>query len=156
MIKIYTDGSCHGNPGPGGYALIIIKGDEVIDIRQGYSPVTTNNQMELQAIRDAIIYCIEENVSECRVYSDSQYSVFGINDWMRRWHKNKWRGSKGAIVANVALWQEVYFLWNQAKDKLHISIHYVKGHSTDKYNNLADQKASEIIKEHTAHENNQE
>jgi ribonuclease HI len=144
--RIYTDGSCpFGNPGPGGYALIIVKDNEVLDIGQSYSPHTTNNQMELLAIKDAIIYCIDKDISECKIYSDSQYSVFGINQWMYKWMRNGWRGSKHTIIANVKIWQEVYCLWEHAKQKLNISIHYIKGHADNKFNNLADKKAREII-----------
>jgi len=143
--RIYTDGSCLQNPGPGGYALIIVKDDEVLEIKQSYSPHTTNNQMELLAIRDAIIYCINKNISECKIYSDSQYSVFGINQWMHKWIKNRWKGSKHTVIANVEIWQEVYSLWENAKQKLNISVHYIKGHADNKFNNLADKKAREII-----------
>lgn len=145
--RIYTDGSCEGNPGPGGYALIIIQDDEVLEIKQGYSPHTTNNQMELLAVRDAIIYCIEKNISECGIYSDSQYVVYGITKWMENWKLHSWRGSRPNrhIIANVEIWQEVYSLWESAKQRLNISIHYVKGHADNKFNNLADKKAREII-----------
>jgi ribonuclease HI len=146
--RIYTDGSCNSNPGPGGYALIIVQDDEVLDIKQSYLPHTTNNQMELLAVRDAIIYCMEKTISECRIYSDSQYSVNGINEWMHKWCKNGWRGSNHHIIANVEIWKDVYPIWESAKQKLNISIHYVKGHADNKFNNLADKMARDIIRQH--------
>lgn len=150
MITIYTDGSCRSNPGPGGYAVIIVggNGNKVLEIKQGYVPYATNNQMELMAIRDAIIYCIEKDISECRIYSDSQYCINGINEWMKKWSKKGWIGSNHSTIKNVELWVEVFALWNQARQSLNISIHYVKGHASNKYNNLADEKAGEIIKQH--------
>jgi len=144
-LEIHCDGSCKFNPGRGGYALIIVKNNKVIDIKQAYSPMTTNNQMELLAIRDAIIYCIEENISQCKIYSDSQYSVNGINEWMHRWKNKNWTSSQHKTIKNIELWKEVEAIWNQATQKLNISLHYEKGHSDNVYNNLADKKANEII-----------
>jgi ribonuclease HI len=145
MIRIYTDGSCIGNPGPGGYALIIVKNGDVFDIRQRFVPETTNNQMELLAVRDGIIYCIDNNIIECKIFSDSQYSVKGVNEWMHTWKKRGWHGSKKKSVSNLEIWMEVEALWRQATQKLNISLHYVQGHASNKYNNLADEKAREIV-----------
>lgn len=144
-LEIHTDGACRSNPGRGGYALIIVKDNKVIDIRQAYSSMTTNNIMELLAVRDAIIYCISNNVSQCKIYSDSQYSVNGINEWMHTWRKKGWIGSQHKPIKNLEIWRELEALWKQATQKLNISLHYEKGHSTNVYNNLADKKANEII-----------
>lgn len=148
MIKIFTDGSCpRGNPGVGGYAVIIIQDEKVKDILQSYSAHATNNQMELLAVRDAIVYCIEKNISECRIYSDSQYAVQGISLWMENWKKHNWKTARPNhhTIANMEIWMEINTLWEQAKHTLNISIHHIKGHAGSKFNNLADEKAREIV-----------
>jgi len=146
MKEIYTDGSCLQNPaGPGGYAAIVVDNKEVVEILAGYFPSTTNNRMEIMGIRAAIIYCIENEIQQCKIYSDSEYSVKGINEWMYSWRKHGWKGSKHSTIKNVELWIEIDALWRQATQKLNISIHWIKGHAKNKFNEIADHEAREII-----------
>lgn len=129
---IYTDGSCHPNPGgPGGWSLVEVNGSEVT-IVYGHSPSTTNNRMEIKGVLEALKRC-EPN--ECvAIYSDSQYVVNGVTRWMWSWAKKKW-----ADVKNVELWKQVI---KEKFSRPMVDVIWVKGHSSNKWNNLADSFAS--------------
>lgn len=154
MIQIYTDGGCSGNPGPGGSALAIIKNDEIVYERMFSFPYTTNNFCELYAVLMAIRYVLGNNILECQIFSDSKYVTEGVNQWMNKWIEKSWKGSNGHQVKNVKLWQDVYTLWNKAMSKSNISIHHVKGHSDNQWNNYADKLAVKAVKMN--HEDNKE
>ena len=137
MIEIYTDGSCIGNPGPGGYAAVITKNGKEIDRVAGKLKDTTNNQMELLGVIAAL-----EKTSNVKgkviVYSDSKYIVDAINKkWIDKWKLQGWtRGKKE--LKNRFLW-----LWlDNLIDKFNIQFKYVKGHSGNKWNELADDIAT--------------
>tara|TARA_B100000745_G_scaffold194505_1_gene127962 strand:- start:152 stop:577 length:426 start_codon:yes stop_codon:yes gene_type:complete len=134
MIKIYTDGSCIGNPGTGGWAAVIINGknEEVIS---GSKNNTTNNQMELLAAIKALSNFNKKK--SLKIFTDSNYVKDGITKWIRNWEKNNWKTSTKKPVKNQELWKKL--------DKL-VKFHdvkweWVKGHSTNIYNNLADELA---------------
>ena len=146
MIKIYTDGACSGNPGPGGSAYIIIKGEEIVYKRLFSFPLTTNNFCELFAVIESIRYVINNDILECEIFSDSKYVVDGINLWMNKWINNDWRGSSNHKIKNIEIWQNLYLLWNTATSISNISIHYVKGHSTNNYNKIVDKLAKQAIR----------
>jgi len=134
---IYTDGSCLGNPGVGAYAGIIIypNGKEVIV--KGSSLDTTNNRMELKAVIETLK--VLENPTEVILYTDSQYCINSINNWLENWIKKSWKGSNKKPVANKDLWQEYLEV-----SKVHIIKGiWIKGHSGDKYNELVDSIAYE-------------
>src|SRR6202030_1018138 len=92
-IYIYTDGSCLGNPGPGGCASVFIKDDKNIFNVVESHPNTTNNRMELLAVINSFKY-IPPEAKQVIIYSDANYCVLGINDWLKNWLKNGWRNSK--------------------------------------------------------------
>ena len=133
---IYTDGSCLNNPGPGGWGFILI-GDEYDDEVSGGEKYTTNNRMELTAVIEAIKYVKTDRHVD--IYSDSQYVVKGITEWVNSWVKKNWKK-----VKNVDLWKELYCL----NSKHDISWNWVKAHSTNEYNNRVDVIARERATEY--------
>ena len=148
-IQIYTDGACSRNPGPGGYAFVIlVPGME--DIRfSGYKGKSTNNEMELYAIVRAINYLknnIEVKESDSvKLFSDSAYCVNPLNQgWLLSWAKFGWVSKQGAEIKNKQLWQNLYMLLGTLKCK--ISFVKVKGHAGNKYNEMVDLQAKNAIK----------
>ena len=133
MTKIYTDGSCIGNPGKGGWAAIIIDNKKQ-KIISGSEPYTTNNRMELIAVIKAL-----KNVKkrEINLITDSQYVKNGIEVWIFKWKKNGWMTAEKKPVKNKDLW---LMLEKLSKDKK-IKWEWVKGHSSDKLNNKVDEIA---------------
>ena len=134
MIKIYTDGSCIGNPGSGGWAAIIFNGDKQ-DIISGRKKNTTNNQMELMAAIKALLFFSKKQ--KIRIYTDSNYVKEGITNWIKIWEKNNWKTANKKKVKNVELWKKLNTLSN-----LHdIEWKWVKAHSGDPMNNMVDKLA---------------
>ena len=136
MIKIYTDGSCIGNPGNGGWAAIIIKDGKKIQIKGGIKN-TTNNQMELLAPIKALKKISKGNKVE--FFTDSEYVKSGITEWIHNWKKNGWKTADKQPVKNKELWEELDLLNNEFV----ISWNWVKAHSTDELNNEVDLIARE-------------
>lgn len=140
-VIIYTDGACSGNPGPGGWAAILIANENKKEISGGMKN-TTNNIMELTAILEGLkalkVQC------EVEVYSDSAYSVNGFNKgWIYNWIKKGWKTSDGSSVKNKEIWQEIYDLTKRHK----VTFIKVKGHSDNELNNRCDELArAEISK----------
>ena len=139
-VVIYTDGACSGNPGPGGWGAVLLCPPHLKEI-SGFSPSSTNNIMELTAAIEAL-KLVKEGY-EVEIFTDSKYVMDGITSWVINWKKNNWINSTKKPVKNKELWQEL--------DRLNLlykpSWKWVKGHSGDKYNDLADQLAVEAIKE---------
>lgn len=139
--KIYTDGSCLGNPGPGGWASIILFEDgREIDLRGGEEN-TTNNRMELMGVISAFRELDPpwEAPCEITVYTDSQYIAKAFNDhWLESWKANGWKRSSGELK-NVELWQEL----DELVSKHSCTFKWVKGHNGDKYNEKCDAMANE-------------
>ena len=146
---IYTDGSAHPNPGPGGYGVVIC--DDVNNIMAIYShqeKETTNNIQELKAILYTMInYGIHENTTGFMippiVYSDSSYAVNTFNTWMFNWERNSWIKSNGQIPENLDLIKAYYNLY---KEGYRIDLRKIKGHNGNKGNELADKLATGKIK----------
>lgn len=138
IVIIYTDGACQGNPGPGGWgALLTFKGH--VKKISGYSPHSTNNQMELTAVIQGLKSLKKDSTVE--LFTDSQYVKKGITEWIFGWIKNNWKTSSNSPVKNKELWQELYDL-----SKTHtISWHWVKAHNGDVYNEEADRLATTAI-----------
>ena len=134
MIKIYTDGSCIGNPGPGGWAAIILNGDNQ-NIISGKKKNTTNNQMELMAAIKALVFFSKKQ--KIRIYTDSNYVKEGITNWIKIWEKNNWKTANKKKVKNVELWIKLNTLSNFHD----IEWQWVKGHSGDPMNNMVDKLA---------------
>ena len=143
LTEIYTDGACIGNPGPGGWAAIILYEDCEKKLFGG-EKYTTNNRMELTAAIKALEYCsskkIKENLSEkIKIYTDSNYLKDGITKWINKWEKNDWKTSDKKNVKNIDLWKK---LKNLSKSK-QIEWKWIKGHSGNPMNDLVDQLAKE-------------
>ena len=131
MIKIYTDGSCIGNPGNGGWAAIILNDGKKTKIK-GFKKNTTNNQMELLAPIKALKEIPKG--SKVQIFTDSKYVKSGITEWIHNWKKNGWKTKNKKDVSNKELWIELDLLNN----KFEINWSWVKAHSTDKFNNEVD------------------
>ncbi len=143
MIKVYTDGSCLGNPGNGGWAFVVIN-EKDISYRAGFERNTTNNQMELMAAIKAIEFLDKYN--DINLNTDSNYVRQGITNWILKWKGNNWKTSTKKAVKNKELWERL--------DKLNLSKNiiwsWVKAHNVDKFNNQVDQlarQASETLTE---------
>ena len=136
MIKIYTDGSCLGNPGNGGWAAIIINDKKKIQIK-GSKKDTTNNQMELLAPIKALKKIPKG--SNVQIFTDSKYVKSGITEWIHNWKKNGWKTASKQPVKNKDLWTEL----DQMTNEFQIKWSWVKGHSTDVLNNEVDLIARE-------------
>ena len=139
-LKIYTDGACSGNPGPGGWAALLLYGKAKKEI-SGFEANTTNNRMELLAA----IRGMQAIVRPCpvEIYSDSAYLVNAINNnWLENWQKNNWRTASKDEVKNRDLWEQIIVL-NQTYKPKYIK---VKGHSDNEFNNRCDELAVAEIK----------
>ena len=142
-VIIYTDGACSGNPGPGGWAAVLIYGEHKKEIYGG-NKNTTNNIMELTAIIEGLKALKQE--CDVEVYSDSAYSVNGFNQgWIYNWMKKGWKTADGKDVKNKELWQELYSLTKKHK----VTFIKVKGHSDVEFNNRCDELARKAINEIT-------
>ena len=139
-FKIYTDGACSGNPGPGGWGAVIFDNDNNQTNISGKEKNTTNNRMEILAAIMALKK-IKSN-SQITIYTDSTYVKNGITEWMFNWKKNDWKTASKKLVKNKDLWIKLDKLCEKNK----VSWKWVKGHATNKYNNLADQLATSAIK----------
>ena len=135
-IKVYTDGACKGNPGPGGWGVYIIQDSEEIELFDG-NPNTTNNQMEMQAAIEALKYLKDEN-QPIDLYTDSNYLRQGITEWIFNWKKNNWRTASKKPVANKDLWIEI----SELSSAMDVNWHWVKGHDGDPGNERADYLAN--------------
>ena len=136
MIKIYTDGSCLGNPGNGGWAAIIIDDNKKIRIK-GSKKDTTNNQMELLAPIKALKKIPKG--SNVQIFTDSKYVKSGITEWINNWKKNGWKTASKQPVKNKDLWTEL----DQMTNEFQIKWSWVKAHSTNTLNNEVDLIARE-------------
>ena len=135
-IKVYTDGACRGNPGPGGWGVYIINGNQTEELYAG-DPSTTNNKMEMQAAISALMHLKNANLS-IDLYTDSNYLRQGITEWIYNWKKNKWRTSSKKPVANRELWIEL----DNLNSKMNVNWNWVKGHAGDPGNEKADELAN--------------
>ncbi|MEQ8237321.1 MAG: ribonuclease HI [Syntrophomonadaceae bacterium] len=141
-IIIYTDGACSGNPGPGGWAAVLLSQDKKKEIRGG-EPETTNQRMELKAVIEAL-RALKVKEWDVTVYSDSAYLVNAFQQkWLDKWQRNGWRNSKKEPVANQDLWQELLHLTSLNR----VKIVKVKGHDGELYNERCDELARQAIKE---------
>ncbi len=133
-VTIYTDGACSGNPGKGGWGAILIYAKEEKYI-SGSKQLTTNNQMELTATIQALKIIVKP--SNIGLYTDSQYVKNGITNWIFNWKKNGWKTANKKPVANKDLWIEL----DKYVDFHSVNWFWVKGHSGNHYNEIADELA---------------
>jgi ribonuclease HI len=138
MIKIYTDGSCEPNPGPGGWAAVIQSESEE-KILSGNHPNTTNNRMELQAALEALLAI--QKPSQLAIYTDSEYLKRGITEWLPSWKARNWKRKKGKL-ANADLWKAL----DAALEKHEIAWHWVRGHNGHIGNERADRLARQAMR----------
>jgi ribonuclease HI len=134
-VVIYTDGACSGNPGPGGYGVVMLYGDVRQELSQGYR-ITTNNRMELMGV----IAALERLTRPCRVtlYSDSQYVVDSVTKrWVYSWKRNGWRKSNKKPALNIDLWQRLLPLLEQHE----VEFKWVRGHNNNVENERCDRLA---------------
>ena len=138
-IIAYTDGACSGNPGPGGWGVILQAKDGLVLLKErelfGGEKATTNNRMELIAA----ISCLEslDKPTTLTLFTDSNYVKGGITDWMKTWKKNEWKTASKKLVKNVDLWKRL----DQARQKHNVNWKWVKGHSGHTENDRADELA---------------
>jgi ribonuclease HI len=138
-VELYTDGACSGNPGPGGYGIILIYGDYQKELSGAYE-LTTNNRMELMAVIKGLRAI--KKPCEVTLYTDSKYIVDALTlGWLEKWKSNLWIKSDKEPVRNVDLWREVL----EQINRHHIKWVWVKGHDNNRYNILCDKLATTAI-----------
>lgn len=152
-IEIYTDGSSLGNPGPGGWGVVIITNDQLLINNEkpknsktielgGYEKNTTNNRMELMAVIETLKYIIKHHINNnVTIFADSNYVLTGIQSWIHNWEKNGWKTANKKQVLNQDLWKELIALVRSYDNK--INWQKVKGHSGHIHNDRADEIATE-------------
>lgn len=134
-VTVYTDGSCSGNPGPGGWGAVLMYGKHILELSGG-EPSTTNNRMELTAAVEALSRLTEP--CEVELYSDSRYLVDGLEKgWAASWKKRGWRRKDGAPALNPELWDRLLELMGVHR----VTLHWVKGHADNEWNNRCDELA---------------
>ena len=141
MIKVFTDGACSGNPGIGGWGVVILINDSDPIFLKGGEIQTTNNRMELTAAIKALKYFKEHQL--ITLITDSKYVKDGIESWIANWKKNGWRTTSKKPVKNKELWVEL----DSQIAKHNITWKWVKGHAGDRYNEKADFLARRFIEE---------
>lgn len=137
-VVIHTDGACHGNPGPGGWAAMLTYGKHTREV-SGAEPDTTNNRMELQAAIGALSAL--NRPCEVVFYTDSNYLKNGVTLWMHGWKRNGWRTKSKQPVKNEDLWRQLDLLVAPHQ----VSWHWLKGHAGHAGNERCDQLATEAI-----------
>lgn len=140
VIEAFTDGACRGNPGPGGWGVLLRYNAHEKRLCGG-EQMTTNNRMELMAVIQAL-ESIKRNAS-VKVTSDSQYVLKGISEWMENWKKRGWKTAAKKPVKNVDLWQRL----DKARENHQIEWVWIKGHSGHSENDIADMLANQGIDE---------
>jgi len=133
---VFTDGSCEGNPGPGGWGFVWVENDRIVKQGSGTSPATTNNRMELQALIEA--YKTLPADAELTVYSDSQLCVNTVNEWAAGWEKRGWK-RKGGEIKNLELVRELYAL---AGEHPKVKLVWIRAHDGSRWNEYADALAN--------------
>ncbi|MDR0301339.1 MAG: ribonuclease HI [Treponema sp.] len=145
--KIFTDGGCSGNPGPGGWAYLIVlktfQGEKITAQNYGAERDTTNNRMELTAVLEALraLKTMDDVPKKSTVYTDSQYVQKGITEWIRVWKRNSWRTSDKKPVKNQDLWTEL----DSLAGEFSLNWEWVRGHAGNYYNELCDHMTQEAI-----------
>jgi len=148
-LEIYTDGGCSGNPGPGGWAFVMVQktyqGEVVVAEKRGAEANTTNNRMELMAVISALKALKQKKdlPRQAVVCTDSQYVQKGITEWIHKWKQNSWHTSDKKPVKNQDLW----LLLDKLAEELTITWKWVKGHAGNHYNERCDQLTQKAIAE---------
>jgi ribonuclease HI len=146
-LQIFTDGGCSGNPGPGGWAYIIViktsDGEQLVSEEKGSEKNTTNNRMELMAVISSLkaLKTMADLPRQAVVYTDSQYVQKGISEWINKWKINSWRTSDKKPVKNQDLWMELDALAGEFS----LSWEWVKGHAGNFFNERCDSMTQDAI-----------
>lgn len=138
---VFTDGSCQGNPGPGGWGAVYVRDGEVVDERHGFDPETTNNRMELTAMVEGLLMIGPDDAVD--VYSDSQLVVNTLTKWAGGWEKRGWRRKDGPVM-NLDLVQRAYALF---KERPHARLKWVRAHDGSRWNEYADALSTAHLRE---------
>ena len=143
-VEIFADGACKGNPGPGGWGVLLRAGRREKELHGG-EPLTTNNRMELTAVIEGLSALRQR--SRVRVYTDSRYVQKGISEWIHDWKRRGWRTASKSPVKNVDLWQKLDALARGHE----VEWHWVKGHAGHAENERADALANRGIPQEIGH-----
>ena len=138
---LFADGSARPNPGPGGWGVVAVHNDQMVDQRYGSDPDTTNNRMELKALIEG--YKMLREDAQTVIYSDSQLCVNTINQWADAWARKGWKRKSGPI-ANLDLVQELYAL---AKSHPGVELRWIRAHQGNRWNEYADALATAWVRE---------
>jgi len=141
MIIIYTDGACSGNPGKGGWGVVILENNKNEIFLNGGDDNTTNNRMELTAAIEALKHY--QNKKDITLITDSKYVKDGIQSWIQNWKKNGWKTAAKKPVKNKELWVEL----DDLIAKHNINWEWIKGHAGNKHNEKADYLARRYIED---------
>ena len=135
VVRIYTDGACKGNPGPGGWGALLRSGAHERELFGG-DPATTNNRMELTAVIRALEAL--ERASKVELYTDSEYVMKGITEWLAAWKRRGWKTADRKPVKNADLWREL----DELAGRHEVRWHWVRGHAGHPENERADELAN--------------
>lgn len=147
-VRIYTDGACSGNPGPGGWAAVVMVQDGMVTLK-GSNMATTNNRMELTAVIEGVKAIVNggpnipPGINVIDIHSDSAYVVNAINNkWIALWQSRGWTTQSGKEVKNQDLWQKLVTVLNEARSRgIAVNMVKVKGHNGNTFNEIADKLA---------------
>ena len=148
-LNIYTDGGCSGNPGPGGWAYVMVthtfQSAQITAKDKGFVKDTTNNKMELTAVIMALraLKKMTSAPGQTTIFTDSQYVQKGITEWIHGWKRNSWKTSDKKPVKNKDLWTEL----DELAAELPIKWKWVKGHAGNEFNEICDEMTQEAIRE---------
>jgi ribonuclease HI len=152
-LTIYTDGGCSGNPGPGGWAYVLVpensRGSTILAEQYGGEKKTTNNRMELRAVIESLkaVKILDNVQGKVVLYTDSQYVQKGITDWIRKWKQNAWQTSDKKPVKNKDLWMELDTLIGELKHQgTELGWKWIRGHAGNEYNERCDRMTQEAIR----------
>ncbi|MDG2305893.1 MAG: ribonuclease HI [Candidatus Binatia bacterium] len=137
-VRLYTDGSCHGNPGPGGWAAILEWGTKSREL-SGNDPATTNNRMEMMAVVEGLRALKEPCAVD--VWTDSRYVVDGMKSWLAAWKKRGWKTASKQPVKNEEIWRAL----DEEAGRHEVTWNWVKGHAGHPQNERCDELANEAI-----------
>jgi ribonuclease HI len=135
VVRIYTDGACKGNPGPGGWGALLRSGTHERELFGG-EPQTTNNRMELTAVIRALDAL--KHPSRVEVFTDSEYVKKGVTEWLQAWKRRDWKTADRKPVKNVDLWRRL----DELASRHHVDWHWVRGHAGHPENERADALAN--------------
>ena len=141
IVELFADGACSGNPGPGGYGVILRYGNKVTEL-SGFAPLTTNNRMEMTGVIEGLRRL--KRPCRVRVMTDSSYVVKGMTEWVQGWIRKKWMNSQKKPVLNRELWEELLALARPHK----VEWVWIAGHSGHKENERCDELARRAIRTH--------